>query len=63
MCLGICEVVEEGWLVSWVVEGGAHPQSWLQEKFTIQLRPYFPTHCAVTEVQVDHGCWRFLCIE
>ena len=63
MCLGTCEVVEEGWLVSRVVEGSVHPQSWSQERFTIQLRPYFPTLCAVTEVQVDRGCWRFLCIE
>lgn len=40
-CLGIWDVVEEGWLALQVVGGRTHPWSRLQETFAGQLRPYF----------------------
>lgn len=42
MCLGMCGVVEERWLVFQVVAGREHPPCWLQESSAVHLRSYFP---------------------
>lgn len=63
MCLGVCGVAEESWLVFQVVEGREHPPRWLQESSAVSLRSYFQVLCAVPEALVDHGCWRFLWTE